>query len=665
MAATLPRSPRFLWAFGGNEPCDELKAILDREHIDSGALLADAFSCLGRLQDFAEANRCSAQATSQLAVAWARAHAAADAWARCGPRVSKACLMPLCSGAVVAGNPEAFTAKSLEDKALARVLDRAISLAWRIGASVGLLPELLTELKQVQEVNRLLRLILLGASGAVNTWRASVRAVERLERWSMSHGLSLPGLSGTRIAQFLSDAAEGGHSVPTSLRAGLKLMSDALLLKWPLEHPVVLAVCKLAKRSALDAMAHQETSSPCLTVEQLQHLEAIGCDSQHPLALRWGALLGCFLAHACLRFSDAQRSERIQLGHASLYGYCWRSKRRRTGFPFAALRAGFSVHPWAEQLIDFLTKFESQHALQLDFVLPQFGVQLDKPLVRPATYSCAVGLLRQALRLPPLCLSEGAAHQVTLHACRRLLPTLAGQMLMSIESRRVLGHWGPRSAEPLRYDTSRCVSELAYKAQVSSHVIAGWRPGADFEPPPPLPAELPPPLPAEPRPAAVALRQAPAELGNGWVANAQPHVKGRPRCVHNLAKPGVTKCGCGLGSTPARRKNFLFRSLRAQHFFLVALARLLLHFAICYLMPETCRISQNDRVAVQLLPWFLQVQVPALHRQVHRNQLQQCPQTTLQSRLKVQVRSSVASPLALPASSAVAVRAGACGGLCS
>ena len=299
----------------------------------------------------------------------------------------------------------------------------------------------------------------------------------------MAHGLSGTDLTGVRLSQFFADASHSGSSVPSSLRSGLKLMSDSLMLPWPLDHPAVVAVCRLAKRSALDAAASRQPSLPCLSVEQLEHLERVGCSHQQPLAIRWGALLGCLLGHACLRFSDAQRAEKIQLGKSSLFGFCWRSKRRRTGFPFAALRAGFTSLPWADALVCLLVDFEKTNALQLDFVLPHFGVDMNTPLPKPATYACAVGLLRQALRLPPLSLTEPEAHKVTLHACRRLLPSLAGQMLMSIESRRVLGHWGPLSAEPLRYDTSRCVSELAYKAQISSRVIAGWRPGADFEPP--------------------------------------------------------------------------------------------------------------------------------------------------------------------------------------
>lgn len=304
------------------------------------------------------------------------------------------------------------------------VLDRAIFAAWRVGASSGLIPELRSELGSVPEVEKLLRLVFLGASGAVNTWRAAVRAVERLERWTVAHGFSNMDWTGVRLANFLADAQHSGYSVPVSLRAGLKLMSDSLMLNWPLDHPVVLAVCKLAKQSAAErAAASQSRSLPCLTVEQLQHLEMVGCAADVPLAIRWAALLGCLLAHACLRFSDAQRSEGVKLGQSSIFGFCWRSKKRRTGFPFAALRSGFSPHPWADSLLELLEGFAAKHSLELDYVMPQFGKDLENPMPRPASYSCAVGLLRRDLALAPLGLDATGAAAVTLHACRRLLPT--------------------------------------------------------------------------------------------------------------------------------------------------------------------------------------------------------------------------------------------------
>ena len=560
-----PRSPRLVWVFGGVAPIDNLGAFLQDEQLDSGAVLADAFPNLARLEEYSSKRGLTVQATSQLALAWTRAQSAAEAWAQCGPRVSKACKLPLQAAVPLHGNSEVFSSKYLEDTSMETTLDRAVAVAWRVGAEAGLLRELRSELRNMREVDKMLRLTFLGASGAVNTWRAAVRAVERLERWSVAHGLSRDEWTGIRLSIFLSDAGRGGHSVPTSVRCGLKLMSDSLMLAWPLEHPLVMAVCRMSSRSAQAQRSSAEAKKlPCLSVEQLQHLEFVGCSTNVLLAIRWAALMGCFLAHACLRFSDAQRSESIQLGKASLFGFCWRSKRQRAGFPFAALRAGFSKHPWADALHDMMSRFTLEHSIVLDYVMPHFGADLVRPVPRPAKYACVVGLLRRALRCPPLAVSEAASVQVTLHACRRLLPTLAGQMLMSIESRRVLGHWGPQSAEPQRYDTSRCVSELAYKAQVSTNVVAGWRPGADFEPPPSIVASTNTIATTH----TVAKTDGVAQTATsdtsrdgqtapqGWVANATPRTKGKPRCVRILTAPGLTKCGWKFGIVSRTPKTF-------------------------------------------------------------------------------------------------------------
>ena len=157
---------------------------------------------------------------------------------------------------------------------------------------------------------------------------------------------------------------------------------------------------------------------------------------------------------------------------------------------------------------------------------------MSQPLPRPASYACAVGLLRRALQLEPLSSTEQTVFSVTLHSCRRLLPTLGGQLLMTIEARRTLGHWGPNSPEPLRYDTSQCVSELAYKSQIAEKVGQGWRPGPDFEPPHSHSASAaltsPPPSAAQPQTAHV-----PSDAqSKGWIVNAAPPRGSKPKCVH-------------------------------------------------------------------------------------------------------------------------------------
>jgi hypothetical protein len=164
-------------------------------------------------------------------------------------------------------------------------------------------------------------------------------------------------------------------------------------------------------------------------------------------------------------------------------------------------------------------------------------------------------------------------------------PLLASQMMMSIESRRVLGHWGPQSAEPLRYDTSRCVSELAYKAQVSSHVVAGWRPGADFEPPPPL---IPQPGAevADPQ-----LRGDDAASPNGWVANAKPPTKGK-LCMSWLRQVLPNAVG-DLASHPGHQRFFSVTGLNQTIWLIAEPARHRPASQLCSVMQASCQSSQS------------------------------------------------------------------------
>ena len=160
--------------------------------------------------------------------------------------------------------------------------------------------------------------------------------------------------------------------------------------------------------------------------------------------------------------------------------------------------------------------------------------------------------------MPPLSMAESVACSLTLHACRRLLPTLGSQLMMSLESRRVMGHWAPNSAEPLRYDSSRCVSELAYKAQVAQRVAAGWRPGADFEVSADCPLQAPAPSAsvAQCERSPMASPVDPIAASHGWMANASAPVRGKRRCLHVLTAPGVTACGWYFGCKSATGKEF-------------------------------------------------------------------------------------------------------------
>ena len=121
------------------------------------------------------------------------------------------------------------------------------------------------------------------------------------------------------------------------------------------------------------------------------------------------------------------------------------------------------------------------HGWIRDFIMPFLEANIEIPKRRPASYAHAVVLVGRVLMPPPLDLSTADATASTLRSCGRLL--LSAQLGIAIESRRVLGHWGPRSAEPLSYDQSGCVRELAAKAYIADQIAVGWNPVLDFHVP--------------------------------------------------------------------------------------------------------------------------------------------------------------------------------------
>ena len=69
----------------------------------------------------------------------------------------------------------------------------------------------------------------------------------------------------------------------------------------------------------------------------------------------------------------------------------------------------------------------------------------------------------------------------TLHSPMFYLSVIGAQIGLSMDERRCIGHWGPNSGMPVRYDQARCCTELASKNKIWQHLEAGFTPVADFE----------------------------------------------------------------------------------------------------------------------------------------------------------------------------------------
>ena len=74
----------------------------------------------------------------------------------------------------------------------------------------------------------------------------------------------------------------------------------------------------------------------------------------------------------------------------------------------------------------------------------------------------------------------GVDGDFTLHSPRLYVPGIAGQAGLSIEQRRTLGHWGPRSNMPVQYDQARCCTELLMKSNLWDRIAGGFEPAKDF-----------------------------------------------------------------------------------------------------------------------------------------------------------------------------------------
>ena len=183
------------------------------------------------------------------------------------------------------------------------------------------------------------------------------------------------------------------------------------------------------------------------------------------------------MAMAVLRFSDLDRTKGIKLNDDCMYGQTWRSKSQATGMPWAMPR-----HTWQGYDLGglFYKQMEQTFQTQPDrnwqwpaMILDKGTLQIEQP-VRHGSYANCLAAHNVMLR------AAGVEGDFTLHSPRFFVPGLAGQAGMTMEQRRALGHWGPHSDMPARYDRSRCCTELRMKAELWSAFQSGFEPKGDF-----------------------------------------------------------------------------------------------------------------------------------------------------------------------------------------
>ena len=136
------------------------------------------------------------------------------------------------------------------------------------------------------------------------------------------------------------------------------------------------------------------------------------------------------LAFGVLRFQDLYRCKSVKLSRDSIYGTCWRRKNKHGQFPWAALREpndGF----------DF-----GQMMLVLHMTITSEGLKITT-LPRQGSYG-------NCLRVQSWIHEKlGHPERFTLHSPKFYMPTLAGQVGLSLEERNQMCHWSPSSTMPL------------------------------------------------------------------------------------------------------------------------------------------------------------------------------------------------------------------------
>ena len=233
------------------------------------------------------------------------------------------------------------------------------------------------------------------------------------------------------------------------------------------------------------ARAESEESAPYTHEIVMSLVDRLFCCNEET-ALAIGFFL--LLTFGCLRFSDGNRASKLVLNRDTIAGIAFKSKSSAGPLPFAALRRTWDNRDWAGKYYAYVTKYlpakvssQSGSECARNWLWPRMwlhmsGPKLVQPVQRGSYSNCLMihAWVHQNL---------GHVSQPTLHGPRFYLPIIAGQAGLPMDLRRAMGHWGPHSGMPVRYDQSRCCTELLAKQKVWDLLSAGFSPVQDFEVP--------------------------------------------------------------------------------------------------------------------------------------------------------------------------------------
>ena len=380
-----------------------------------------------------------------------------------------------------AGAP-CLSAQEQDAHRLEKAVLRALALQHEVGPYSGRIASFVENGLPQQDQDKLLRNLAVHRATVATTIEQHLRSLTKLAAWAEARGKIAWTLSAPELAVWAEGTAGGAKSVPRQLLAGLRWASSMYLLPWPLQDPLITATEALSTREA----AARRKQAPPYDQRVIDSLEDVFKEA----ATRAEKFIAGFLlvlAMGVLRFSDLNRSSRLTLGRDSLHGICWKSKKKIGEMPWAMLRRTHrSPDLGGEVLLIFkavlpLTPvggcaeaWETSGWLWPHMTLVSGVPQLTQPVRQGSYHNCInmQGWLHSRL---------GHDQRFTLHSPRFYLPTVAGQLQMSVEERNLLGHWDPHSKMPLRYDQARCAGELIAKNKITSALKQGFIPAGPFE----------------------------------------------------------------------------------------------------------------------------------------------------------------------------------------
>ena len=173
---------------------------------------------------------------------------------------------------------------------------------------------------------------------------------------------------------------------------------------------------------------------------------------------------------AGLRFSDIQRIDLSTVAAVdnSIRGFCWRTKSRKRGMPWACLRCGILGKDWAKTVVAEAAKALACCAKQ-DYFLPRYK--------KPMCYTTALANFRRCIVVHGG-LVEGQAHLFSLHSLKATVLYWANLLAVGEVERAAQGHHKcalvPKCVP--KYGRDDLVPQIRCQQHVIQALVSGWEP---------------------------------------------------------------------------------------------------------------------------------------------------------------------------------------------